>query len=143
MEAGMDQAVKQQLVRKFRQDPYGELLGIELLEVRPGYSSLSMVVREDMVNFHGIPHGGAIFSLADAAFAAASNSHGRMAVALNIEISYLRMVVPGTKLIGEATEEHLGKRTALYHITVSTEEGDLVASCHGVVYRRKERFLEA
>lgn len=139
----MDQAVQQQLVRKFRQDPYAELLGIELLELKPGYSLLSMIVREDMVNFHGIPHGGAIFSLADAAFGAASNSHGRMAVALNIEISYLRTVVPGTKLIGEATEEHLGQRTALYHITVSTEKGDLVASCHGVVYRRKERFLEA
>jgi len=63
-------------------------------------------------------------------------------VALNIEISYLRMVALGTKLIAEATEEHLGKRTALYHITVSTDDGDLVASCHGVVYRKQESFLE-
>jgi len=131
----------QQLLAKFREDSYAELLGIELLEVKPGYSSLSMMVREDMINFNGIPHGGAIFSLADCAFAAASNSHGQVAVALNIEISYLRMVEPGMKLVAEATEEHLGKRTALYHITVSTDEGDLVASCHGVVYRKRERFL--
>ena len=138
----MDQEFQQQLLLRFRQNPYAELLGIELLEVKPGYGRLSMVVREDMVNFHGMPHGGAIFSLADEAFGAASNSHGQVAVALNIEISYLRMVVPGTKLIAEATEEHLGKRTALYHITVSTDDGDLVASCHGVVYRKNERFLE-
>jgi acyl-CoA thioesterase len=138
----MDQDLQQQLLLKFRQNPYAELLGIELLEVKPGYGLLSMVVRDDMVNFHGIPHGGAIFSLADEAFGVASNSHGQVAVALNIEISYLRMVVPGMKLIAEATEEHLGARTALYHITVSTDDGDLVASCHGVVYRRKEQFLE-
>lgn len=138
----MGEETQQRILLRFRQDPYADLLGMELLEVRPGYSLMSMVVREDMVNFHGIPHGGAIFSLADSAFAAASNSHGQMSVALNIEISYLRMVVPGTKLIAEATEEYLGKRTALYHITVSTDEGDLVASCHGVVYRKKEWFLE-
>ncbi len=138
----MREETQQRILLRFRQDPYADLLGMELLEVRPGYSLMSMVVREDMVNFHGIPHGGAIFSLADSAFAAASNSHGQTSVALNIEISYLRMVVPGTKLIAEATEEYLGNRTALYHITVSTDEGDLVASCHGVVYRKKEWFLE-
>jgi len=138
----MGEETQQRILLRFRQDPYADLLGMELLEVRSGYSLMSMVVREDMVNFHGIPHGGAIFSLADSAFAAASNSHGQTSVALNIEISYVRMVVPGTKLIAEATEEYLGKRTALYHITVSTDEGDLVASCHGVVYRKKEWFLE-
>ena len=139
----MDQDMRHQLLAKFRQDAYAELLGIQLLDVQPGYSKLSMMVREDMVNFNAIPHGGAIFSLADCAFAAASNSHGQVAVALNIEISYLRMVTPGVKLIAEAAEEHLGKRTALYHITVSTDDGDLVASCHGVVYRRKEWILES
>jgi acyl-CoA thioesterase len=111
------------------------------LEVKPGYSQLSMTVREDMLNFNGTPHGGAIFSLADEAFGVASNSHGQVAVALNIEISYLRMVEPGTRLIAEAAEEYLGERTALYHITVSTDDEDLVASCHGVVYRRREWFL--
>jgi acyl-CoA thioesterase len=138
----MDQDMQQKLLLKFRQNPYAELLGIELLEVKPGYSRLSMVVRDDMVNFNGFPHGGAIFSLADEAFAAASNSHGQVAVALNVEISYLKMVVPGAQLIAEATEEHLGNRTALYHITVSTDDGNLVASCHGVVYRKREWLLE-
>ncbi|MFQ6090313.1 MAG: hotdog fold thioesterase, partial [Candidatus Bipolaricaulia bacterium] len=61
-------------------DPFARSLGIELLELGPGYGRAAMTVREEMLNFQGIPHGGAIFSLADAAFAAASNSHGRTAV---------------------------------------------------------------
>ncbi|MGB9299916.1 MAG: hydroxyphenylacetyl-CoA thioesterase PaaI [Anaerolineae bacterium] len=138
----MDQDLKQKILEKMRRDRYGELLGIELLEMGPGSSLLSMVVRDDMFNFNGLAHGGAIFSLADAAFAVASNSHGVTAVALNMEISYLRTVPSGTRLLAEATEEHLGRRTALYHITVSTEDGDLVASCHGVVYRKRESLLE-
>lgn len=138
----MDQELKQKILEKMRSDPYAELLGIELLDVEPGYGLLSMVVRDDMFNFNGLPHGGAIFSLADEAFAAASNSHGIMAVALTMEISYLRAVTSGTRLLAKATEEHLGRRTALYHITVSTEDGDLVASCHGVVYRKRESLLE-
>jgi acyl-CoA thioesterase len=138
----VDQDIKRKMLEKMRRDRYGELLGIELLEMGPGSSLLSMVVRDDMFNFNGLAHGGAIFSLADAAFAVASNSHGVTAVALNMEISYLRTVPSGTRLLAEATEEHLGRRTALYHITVSTEDGDLVASCHGVVYRKRESLLE-
>jgi acyl-CoA thioesterase len=138
----VDQDIKRKMLEKMRRDRYGELLGIELLEMGPGSSLLSMVVRDDMFNFNGLAHGGAIFSLADAAFAVASNSHGVTAVALNMEISYLRTIPSGTRLLAEATEEHLGRRTALYHITVSTEDGDLVASCHGVVYRKRESLLE-
>jgi acyl-CoA thioesterase len=138
----VDQELKQKILEKMRSDRYAELLGIELLDVEPGYGLLSMVVRDDMFNFNRLPHGGAIFSLADEAFAAASNSHGTIAVALNMEISYLRAVSSGTRLLAKATEEHLGRRTALYHITVSTEDGDLVASCHGVVYRKREGLLE-
>ena len=138
----MEQDTKQRTMQKLRQDAYADLLGIELVDVEPGYSLVSMTVRDDMLSFHNLPHGGAIFSLADAAFGAAGNSHGVTSVALNMEISYLRTVAPGTRLIAEATEEHLGRRTALYHITVKTEGGDLVASCHGVVYRKKESFLD-
>jgi len=117
-------------------------MGIELLEVKPGYSRLSMMVGEHHLNFHGLPHGGAIFSLADAAFAAASNSHGQTAVALTMNISFLAAVPVGTRLIAEAQEEKLGRRTALYHMTVTTEGGDLVASCHGMVYRKDEWLIK-
>jgi len=89
-----------------------------------------------MLNFHGIPHGGAIFSLADAAFAAASNSHGTRAVALEMTVHYLAAAEAGTTLYAEAQEEKLGKRTALYRIRVTDPDGNLIASCQGLVYRR-------
>lgn len=132
----------QRIRERISGDPFARSLGIELLELGPGYSRTAMTVREGMLNFHGIPHGGAIFSLADAAFAAAGNSHGKTAVALHMDISYLAPVPVGTKLYAEAKEEKLGKRTALYHITVNDEGGGLIASCHGIVYRRDERFME-
>jgi acyl-CoA thioesterase len=128
------------IVEALRDDPFARLLGIELLEAKPGYSRLSMVVRDNMLNFQGTPHGGAVFSLADAAVGAAGNAHGRRCVGLTAEICYLTTVDSGATLIAEATEEHLGQRTAVYHVTVSTEDGDLVASCHGVAYRKKEEF---
>ena len=57
------------IFEKVSQDPFARFLGIELLELRKGYSHVAMTVHEHMLNFHGIPHGGAIFTLADAAFA--------------------------------------------------------------------------
>ena len=138
-----DDKVIASILREAEKVAYPRNLGIRLVKLEPGYAITEMKPREDTKNIYDTTHGGAIFSLADCAFGAASNSHGQVAVALNIEISYLRMVTLGAKLIAEATEEHLGKRTALYHITVSTDDGDLVASCHGVVYRKKERFLES
>ena len=134
----MDSDRLQKIVEKIRQDPFARALGIELLELKAGYSRTVMTVTENMLNFHGIPHGGAIFSLADAAFAAASNSHGTKAIALNMSISYLAAVPIGTKLYAEAIEEKLGRRTALYRITIQSEAGKLVASCQGLVYRKEE-----
>lgn len=132
----MDNAVDPDVREKIQGDPFARSLGIELLELRPGYSKARMTVRDDMLNFHGIPHGGAIFSLADAAFAAASNSYGTQAVALGMNVHYLAAAEVGTTLYAEAREEKLGRRTALYHIRVTDPDGRLIASCQGLVYRR-------
>ena len=132
-----------QIFQHISQDPFARFLGIELLELREGYSRVSMTVEEHMLNFHGIPHGGVIFSLADAAFAAASNSYGQTAVALNVSISFLAAVPVGARLYAEATEESLGRRTALYRLAVTTEDDTLVALGHGVVYRKAGRLVES
>ena len=123
-----------EMLQRINQDPYAGFLDIELLELREGYSRVAMTVGEHMLNFHGMPHGGAIFSLADVAFAAASNSYGRVAVALNVNISFLSAVSVGTHLQAEAKAESLGRRTALYRMAVTAEDGTLVALCHGTVY---------
>lgn len=125
------------------QDPFARFLGIELLELREGYSRVALTVQEHMVNFHGILHGGVLFSLADAAFAAACNSYGQVAVALTVSVSFLAAVEAGHRLVAEATEEHLGGRTGLYRLAVTREDGSLVALCHGTAYRKNQPLLPA
>lgn len=131
----------ERLYAKFSQDPYCRLLGIRLVELRRGYSKVSLKVTEEMLNFHGVAHGGLILSLADAAFAAASNSHNQVAVALNININYRRPVHAGEELTAEAFEESLGKNTALYKMAVKDSSGRLVAVCEGLVYRLGKAIL--
>ena len=127
--------------RRISQDPFARWLGIELQELRPGYSRVAMTVTPRMLNFHGIPHGGAIFSLADAAFAAAGNSHGQTAVALSMTINYLAATAPGTRLVAEAQELRKGNRSGFYQIAVKTEGGDLIAACQAMIHRKKDSFV--
>lgn len=126
---------------KVRRDPYANLLGIEVLELREGYAKASLIVGSDMTNFHGVAHGGLIASLADVAFAAASNSHNKKALALNLNVSYRRPVKAGETIIAEAFEESLGDTTALYRIVVKNSKGSLVAVCQGLVYRMNESVV--
>jgi acyl-CoA thioesterase len=97
-----------------------------------------MQVEEYHLNSHGTVHGGAVFSLADAVFAAASNSHGVPAVAINVSISFLKAVTAGT-LTARATEVSLNSTLATYEVRVTTETGELVATFQGMVYRKKNR----
>lgn len=131
-----DMSVAEDTCERIASDPYARLLGIKLLELRPGYARVSLEISPDMVNFHGMTHGGVIFSLADAAFAAASNSHGRVAVALNVNINFLSATTAGARLEATGREEKLGNRTALYRMTVTNENGELVALADGLVYRK-------
>jgi len=125
---------------KIDSDRFAKFMGIRLLELKEGYSRLDMTVRSDMVNFHGVGHGGAIFALADAAFAAVSNSHGKTAVALCMTINYRSPAKEGMRLITEGFEESLGGRTALYRMEVRTEDGTLIASAQGTVFRKDEEL---
>jgi acyl-CoA thioesterase len=117
-------------------DPYAESLGIETLALRPGYSRMRLVPEPSMVNFHGMVHGGVIFALADAAFAAASNAHGDPAVALMMSIQFFDAARAGRALVAEAREDRLGRRAGFYAMTVTDETGRTIATCQGVVHRR-------
>ena len=115
-------------------DPYCESLGVELAALGEGTARTRFRVTDDHLNFHGTLHGGACYSLADAAFAAASNSRGETAVALETNISYLEAVDTGTTLEATAEETHRSSRTAEYEVVVSTADGDRVATFRGRVY---------
>ena len=123
------------------QDKFAEALGIQLLDLREGYSKCAMIVREEMANAHRIAHGSAIFALADFAFATACNAHGQTALALDVKINFLQPVPIGARLVAEATEESLSPRIGLYHLTVKDGRGKLVAAAQATAYRKGESFL--
>ncbi len=126
-----------------QQDPYANFLGAEVEILKAGHSRVRLTVTRDMVNFHGFTHGGVIFSLGDMAFAAASNSRGQTAVALNVGINFLKATTVGDRLTAEAEEQSATGPVALYDITVKDERtGELVAKSNDLVYRKKEWFVD-
>lgn len=119
----------------FLRDPYARRMGFELLEAEPGYARVAVDLTEDLFNFAGTPHGGLLFSLADYAFAVASNSHGRVALATNVSIQFMAEAKVGERLYAEAKESHLTRRAGFYDMTITADSGRLVARCLGVVHR--------
>lgn len=126
--------IPDELRERIAGDPFCETLGIDLVAIESGYAETRLTVTEDLVNFHGTLHGGALYSLADAAFAGASNSHGDAAVALETNVSYLSAVEPGATLTATAEETHRTQRTGEYEVIV-TVSGERVATFRGRVYR--------
>lgn len=133
--AGDDVRVSDELRDRIASDPYCATLGIDLLALEPGRAVTALTVTDDLVNFHDTPHGGAIYSLADAAFAAASNSRGETAVALETNVSYLEAVDVGETLTATAEETHLTDSTAEYEVVVRADDEDRMATFRGRVYR--------
>ncbi|MBI5029703.1 MAG: hotdog fold thioesterase [Chloroflexi bacterium] len=123
-------------------DKFAASLGIKLVELREGYAKCETTVTDQMVNAHNIAHGAAIFTIADYAFAAACNSYGQTALALEVKINFLEAVQVGTKLIAEAKEESLSTRIGLYHLTVTDSNGKLVAAAQATAYRKNETFIK-
>ncbi|HOV80799.1 MAG TPA: hotdog fold thioesterase [Bacillota bacterium] len=116
-------------------DAFARHLGIQLTDVKPGYASATMKVTPEMLNGAGVTHGSAVFALADVVFAAASNSHGTLALALNVNINFLKATKEGTVLSAVAREKNLTRKTGLYRLEVRDEGGELVALAQGLVYR--------
>ncbi len=129
--------LKSKLLEKFKSDEFAKLVGVEFLEFREGYAKAAMTVRRELLNFHGVAHGAAIYALADVAFSVASNSRNIAAVALSMTIHYRRPVAEGSRLIAEAFEESLGRTTGLYRIVVKDHEGKLIAVGQGLVYLKQ------
>ena len=110
-------------------------LGISLQAISPGTARNTMCVRRDMVNSHGICHGGYIFTLADTAFAYACNSYDRVTVAASATIEFLAMAREGDILTAVAEERAQGNRTGVYDVLVSNREGQQIALFRGRSHR--------
>ncbi|MCD8166967.1 MAG: PaaI family thioesterase [Bacteroides sp.] len=120
----------------FKNDRYARLSGIELVEIRKGYSKARMIVEEKHLNAGNTTQGGAIFTLADLALAGASNSHGNLAFSMTSNITFLRRSGPGDILYAEARERLLHPATAHYQVDVTNQKGELIATFGATVYRK-------
>jgi acyl-CoA thioesterase len=122
-------------------DLFSQWLGIEVLEIKEGYSKIKMTVRAEMINGFGIVHGGIAFSLSDSAFAFACNNRNNLSVALDTSINFTKPVHVGDVLTAEAKELHNGKSTGLYHITVTNQRDHIVALFKGTCFRTNKTLV--
>jgi acyl-CoA thioesterase len=120
-----------------RNDRFAERSNIELVEVSPGYAKARMPLHPHHLNGYGTVQGGAIFTLADYAFAAASNAHGTVAVAINVNITFMKAAKTGV-LWAEAREINKNFKLGTYTVEVRDEQNDLISLFQGMVYRKQE-----
>lgn len=126
--------------RFFSRDRYAALTGIKIIEVGEGYCQASLTIQDKHLNAANVVQGGAIFTLADLAFAVASNGQGQLALAVNVNISFLNSKSSGT-LFATATELGEPKRLGAYDVLVTDELGQIIARFNGLVYRKKQNIF--
>ncbi len=124
-----------------KNDLFARHNNIELLEAGEGRARVRMKIEPYHFNGAGTVHGGAIFTLADFAFAVASNSHGKLAMGINTSVNFVKAAVKGT-LYAEATEQSLNPRLATYSVIVTDDDKETVAIFQGMVYRKNESILQ-
>ena len=122
-------------------DFFSQWMGVELLDVKEGYSKIRMTIREEMVNGFGIVHGGLPFSLADSAFAFACNNRNNLSVALDVTITFMKAVKVGDILTAEVKEIHNGRSTGVYLITVTNQKNEQVALFKGTCFRTGKKLV--
>jgi acyl-CoA thioesterase len=138
----LDKELTMDALKRFVQnDRFAKHLDVEMLEYGNGRARARMPVGRHHLNSAGTVHGGAIFALADAVFSAASNSHGTLAMAINVSISFFRAVREGV-LVAEGREVSLNPKLATYLIEVADEGGNSVALFQGTVYRKKDSIAD-
>ena len=123
-------------------DKASRALGMALEEIAAGRARMSMLVAEHMTNGHGMCHGGFIFTLADSAFAFACNSRNERAVAAQGSISFLAPAQQGEKLVAHAEERYLLGRGGIYDVTVTGDEGRVIAEFRGHSRLLGRKFFE-
>ena len=132
----MDRRVKEAIEKAVAAEPYARLLGIELVELADGCSAVEMTYDPARLNnIYGRAHGGALFGLIDEAFETAGQTDGTVAVALNVNVTYVASPQPGARMRAEARRTAQTKRTATYAIKVHDQDGQLIAVCQALAYR--------
>jgi len=136
-----NELAKKVVSHMMKNDLFSQWLGVEILEVKEGYSRIKMTVRKEMINGFGIVHGGIPFSLADSAFAFACNNINVLSFALDTSINFTKPVHVDDVLTAEAKELHNGRSTGLYHINITNQNDHLVAQFKGLCYRTDKTLI--
>ena len=140
--AEKNELAKRVVEKMMQDDLFSQWLGIEVLQIKEGYSKIKMLVRNEMINGLGIVHGGIAFSLADSAFAFACNNRNNLSVALDTSINFLKPVHINDVLIAEAKEIHNGRSTGLYQIAITNQNDHIVALFKGTCFRTNKKLVE-
>jgi len=132
----MDEKLGEAIYKAVENEPYAKKLGMKLVELALGYSKVEMKYRPDAIdNIYQRAHGGAIYSLIDEAFETSCQTHGDIAVALNVNVSYISSPEPGARLTAVSKEASKTKKIAHYDISVTDENGNLIAACKCIAFR--------
>jgi acyl-CoA thioesterase len=136
----MDDKVFSAIKSQVEKERYARKLGMKLVLVEPGHAIVEMAPGDDLANIFDMTHGGAIFSVIDEAFQVSCNSHGTIAVALSVTVTYHRPPAKNGTLRAESKEVHRSRKTGTYDIRVTDESGALIASCMALAYRKGEKL---
>jgi acyl-CoA thioesterase len=132
----MKQNVKEAIFQAVKREPFAKALNMELVELDEGYSVVDMLYKpEKMDNIYSRAHGGALFALIDEAFETAGQTDGTVAVALNVNVTYVSSPKPGSRLRAVARRESQTKKTASYDIKVTDQNGQIVSLCQALAFR--------
>lgn len=132
----MDQKVRNAIYNAVEKEPFAKAMKMKLVELELGYSAIEMIYDPgNMNNIYDRAHGGALFALIDEAFETAGQTDGTIAVALNVNVTYVSSPEPGVKLRAEAKQNSQTKKTASYDIKVTDQNGNLIAICSALAYR--------
>ncbi len=126
--------------KMYENDDFSQWLGISILEIDTGFCKTKMKVRKEMTNGFEVAHGGITFSLADSAFAFASNSRGKKSVSIETCISHTRPVFSGDTLTATAKEKNLSNSLAIYEVSVVNQDDKIVALFKGTVFRKNDEW---
>lgn len=131
----MDENIRNAIFDAVKKEPFARELGMTLKTLDDGHSVVEMIYDPDkMNNIYDRTHGGAIFGLIDEAFETASQTAGTIAVALNVNVTYISSPEPGARLRSEAKRVSRTRKTAVYDIDVVSDDGNLIATCKAVAY---------
>lgn len=132
----MNENVIEAIRRAVEREPMAQRMNMKLVELKKGFSAVEMTYDPaTMDNIYGRAHGGAIFSLIDEAFETVSQTEGTVAVALNVNVTYVSSPEADARLRAEAREISRTKKTAIYDIKVTDQDSRMIATCQALAYR--------